>query len=253
MLRFITLPLLFVTLSLSAQVKYGTITYLRTTEMEWKSDNEVETPQDKEIKAMMQQMRASGAFNQEYTATFGPGEFNCVQKVKEPAEASSESGDIVIMVSIGGENPTHFYTNTEANTILNTDMILDKAFLVSGEAPTVDWTLTNEKVAPGEATAGLDLLIATGITDQNDTIRAGYAPSLPADVGPLNYHGLPGAIITLEIPRGKKTVVYRATNIQLSPSTIEIVQPTEGKEISLVKFRKEREKRNKIMERRYRN
>jgi len=132
-------------------------------------------------------------------------------------------------------------------------MILDKAFLVSGEAPTVDWTLTDEKIAPSEATAGLDLRIATGITDQNDTIRAGYAPSLPADVGPLNYHGLPGAIITLEIPKGKEKIVYRATNIELSPAPKEVAQPTEGKSISLVKFRKEKEKRNKIMERKYRN
>jgi len=45
MLRFLTLPLLFVALSLSAQVEYGTITYLQTSEMEWKTENEVETPQ----------------------------------------------------------------------------------------------------------------------------------------------------------------------------------------------------------------
>lgn len=245
MLRLFILPLFLLAFTLSAQVEYGTITYLRTSEMKWESQNEVETPQDKQIKAMMAQMAASGAFNQEYRATFGPGEFNCVQQVKDPAEASTESGDMVIVVSTGGEDPSHFYTNIKDEVILNSDLIIDKRFLVSGDAPTIQWTLTNEKIPPSEATASLDLLTATGITEKNDTIYAGYAPSLPVDVGPLNYHGLPGAIITLEIPNGKNTTVFRATSIELSSEPLEVAQPTEGKTISLEKFRKEREKRSK--------
>lgn len=86
--------LTFITsLSLTAQVQYGKLTYLRTTEITWESDNEIETPQDKQIKAMMAQMRSSGAFDKTYQATFSPTAFNCVEQKKEQAEATTELGN----------------------------------------------------------------------------------------------------------------------------------------------------------------
>ena len=255
MLRFLTIILFFLgTLNLSAQVKYGKITYLQTSEMVWESENEIETPQDKQIKEMMSKMQAGGAFNKNYEATFSPTAFNCVEIKKEAAEMSVDLGDgssITVMTS--DDPPVHYHTNTATGGITNRDNIFDRSFLVTGQPAAVEWTLTGEKVAPSEMTAGLDLLLATGITDTNDTITAGYAPSMPVQVGPLNYYGLPGAIITLEIPKGKSKIVYRATGIELSSEPVDVEQPTEGKAVSLEKFRKEKTKREKAMERTYRN
>ena len=247
------LTLLIAVCSLTAfcQVEYGTIIYLRTSEVVWQPDNEdgVETPHDKQIRQMMEKMQASGAFNQEYQATFAPGAFNCIEVPKEPAEASTENGDMVIVVQTGNEEPSHYYTNTEDGTILNTDYIYDRQFLVSGQPAPIEWELTGEKVPPSEMTAGLDLLIATGVSETGDTLIAGYAPSLPVEVGPLNYHGLPGAIITLEIPREKEKTVYRATGIQLSAEPVSVEMPTEGKEVTLEKFREQRKKKQKAVRR----
>lgn len=254
MLRYLLLPFLFLSAALTAQVQYGKITYLRTSEVVWESENEVETAQDKQIREMMAKMKSSGAFNKTFNATFSPTAFNCIEEYKDPTEMTTDlGGGASIMVMTGDEDPAHFYTNTETGEILNTDFIFDKGFLVSGKPAPVQWTLTGKKVAPGEMTAGLDLLLATGITETNDTVTAGYAPSLPAMVGPMNYYGLPGAIITLEIPNGKSKTVYRATGIEISPGPVEVKLPADGKPIDLKKYREQKAKREKAMKRKFRH
>lgn len=240
MKQFTLILFFFTSCSLIAQVQYGTIDYVRSTEMEISGD----MAENKEIKAMLAQMSASGAFNRNYQATFGPGQFNCMEKVKEAAENTKElSGGNSITIMAGTQNLVGFFTNTETGEVLNTDNILDKSFLVSGELPALEWTITEETVAPSEATVGLDLKIATAITPTGDTLTAGFAPSLPVQVGPLNYYGLPGAIITLEQKSGGPVVMFRATNISLSTEPLEITKPTEGKPISLEKYRQEVSKR----------
>ncbi|MBC6996489.1 GLPGLI family protein [Neolewinella lacunae] len=228
---------------LLAQVQHGTITYLRTTEVSLTMDND-DPGADKVMQEMMAQMSASGAFNKTFNAHFSPTEFSCEEEYKKPTEIKSElSGGRVVVMMTGDSDPAHYHTNTQTGEVTNKDFILDKSFLVSGKKPVVEWKLTGEKIAPSEQTAGLDLLVATGISAEGDTLIAGYAPSLPVQVGPLNYYGLPGAIITLRIPRNGQETVYRATTLSVSPEPLEIKKPTEGKPISYDKFLKEREKR----------
>ena len=245
-----TLFLLVLSVSLFAQVKYGQIEYLQSSEIiftpEGEEDDE-ENAQNKQIREMIAKMNASGAFNKNYVATFSPTEFNFVQQVKPPAEMRSESGGVEMVVMTGDEEPAHFYTQTETNEVLNTDRILDKSFLVSGQEAPLEWTITGKKVAPSEATVGLDLKIATAVTPLGDTITAGFAPSVPVQVGPKNYFGLPGAIITLEIPNGKSKTVFRATKMTLSPEALPVEKPEGGKKITLKKFREEKIKRYKTM------
>lgn len=240
--------------TLSAQVKYGKITYVRTSEFTVQMNEDTPSPQDKQINEMMAKMQASGAFNKTFHSTFSPEAFNCMEEYKDPAEMTSELGSgMVISVVTGDEDPAHFYTNISTGEIMNTDFIFDRGFLVTGAPDPIEWELTGEKVAPSEMTAGLDLLLATGVNSEGDTVIAGYAPSLPAQVGPLNYHGLPGAIITLEIPKGQSSTMYRATGIEVSPEPLEIEKPTDGKPISLEKFREQKKKREKTMMREIRH
>lgn len=254
-MKKLTLLLLLVSSFLSAQVEYGKITYLRSSEMTMTFGNDdKEDPgkaaQNKQIREMMAKMQSSGAFNKTFFATFSPTEFNCMEEYKDPAEMTTDlGGGTTIMIMSSDEDPMHYYTDTKTGDVLNSDFIFDKGFLVSGNKARLDWTLTKEKVAPSEMTAGLDLLLATTITAEGDTLIAGYAPSLPANVGPLNYYGLPGAIITLEIPNGKNKTVYRATNIEVSSTPLEIAKPTEGKAIKLDKFLEQKAKKEGMMHR----
>lgn len=241
MRQFTLLLFLLAGLSLSAQVKYGTIDYVRTTEMAFGGDFE----NNKEIQEVISKMAASGAFNRNYRATFSPDQFNFMEKSKDEASVTKElSGGDQIKIMTATRDLTGFFTNTETRAIANTENILDKSFMVTGTLPAIEWTITDQKVAPSEETVGLDLKIATAITSFGDTLEAGFAPSLPVQVGPLNYYGLPGAIITLKVQNGRTPVMYRATSLSLSNEPLEISKPTEGKAIGLEKFQKEKAKKS---------
>jgi GLPGLI family protein len=234
-------------LALTAQVNYGTIDYIRSVEREFKIEGMEE---NKEIQAMIAKMAASGAFTENYRATFGPEGFTFIQQVKDPTEMESEmGGGAMIVIATGGEDPSHHSTNTKTGEILNTDYIFDKGFLISGKAPELKWEMTGESISPSDATIGLDLKVATAITEAGDTITAHYAPSIPVQVGPNNIYGLPGAIMVLQIPQKDGMLTYRATSMELSAEPLELVRPTEGKKISREKFKTEQEKRQRTVTR----
>lgn len=235
---------------LRAQVSYGTIDYVKTTEQNVTIEGMEE--ENKAIKEMMAQMAAAGAFTTNYKATFAPEGFTFVQQVKPVTSMEAEmGGSNTIMIETGGENPSHHHTNTKTGATTNKQLIFDKVFLVEGNEAALKWMETGETVAPSDGTMGLELKLATAITPAGDTVTAGYAPALPVKVGPLNYYGLPGAIITLRIPKGKNVTVFSATAMEVSNEPLELVKPTEGKKIDPEKFRAERIKRNKMMERQY--
>lgn len=247
MKNLLLLLCLFSTLSITAQVSYGTIDYIRSVERELKIEGMEE---NKEIQAMIAKMAASGAFTENYRATFTPEGFTFIQQVKEASEMESEmAGGGIIVIATGGEDPSHHSTNTKTGEILNTDHIFDKSFLISGTAPKLEWEMTGESIPPSDATIGLDLKVATAITEAGDTITAHYAPSIPVQVGPNNTYGLPGAIMVLQIPQEDGLLTYRATSMQLSAEPLELVKPTEGKKITREKFRSEQKKRQRTMTR----
>lgn len=251
MKQFATLLILFFALNLNAQVQYGTIDYVRQTEFTMAASSDV--VDDKVMKKIQQQMASAGAFTNNYRATFSPVGFTFAEVPKESVSIESDlgGGNMIIMETGGGELSS-FYTDTKAETMINRNFIFDKGFLVEGSAKPLEWTITDESVPPSEATVGLDLKIATAVTPEGDTVTAGFAPSLPVQVGPRNYYGLPGAIITLRIP-GKTggAMLYRAISLELSPDPLPLVKPTEGKKISVEKFRAEKAKRQKTVKRQF--
>lgn len=232
-------------LHLGAQVEYGTITYTKTNDVVVKTEEDDDLV-SKEIREMMAQMRASGAFAEIHLATFTPEGFTCVQQEKKSSSKQMETtSGMIIRVETDNSTLTHYHTDLKAKEVTNTEFIFDKKFLVNGPVEMVHWTLTGEKIPPSEATAGLDLLVATGISSSGDTLRAGYAPSLPVQVGPKNYYGLPGAIILLELQKGGQITRYQATGIELSPTPLELLVPTEGKKTTPSKYLKDKKKRQK--------
>lgn len=249
MKQFATLLFLFFAINLNAQVQYGTIDYVRVSEM---STASVDGVDDKVMSAMMEKLAASGAFTENFTATFTPEGFTFIQKAKENASVETEmAGGGIMIMEMGDDAPIHFHTNTVTGELTNHDFIFDKGFLVQGKKEPIEWTFTDKTVPPSEGTVGLDLKIATAITADGEVLEAGYAPSLPIQVGPGNYYGLPGAIITLRVSKGtgKSSTFYRATALTTSSEPLALIRPTEGKKIAQEKFMEERNKREKAMHR----
>jgi GLPGLI family protein len=247
MKQLVTILFLLLAVNLHGQVEFGTIDYVRVSEMSVASIDGVD---DKVMLDMMEKLEASGAFTKNFIATFTPEGFSFVQKEKEKASVETEiAGGGIMIMETGDDDLTHFYTNMVTGEVTNRDFIFDKGFLVHGKNELLEWTLTDRTVPPSEATVGLDLKIATSTTAEGEVLEAGYAPSLPVQVGPGNYCGLPGAIITLRISNGtgKSSTFYRATALTISSEPLILVTPTEGKKISKEKFMEELSKRGKGM------
>ena len=228
--------------SLTAQVSNGTIDYVQTMEFELPDELAEDADNNKQIKDAFASLRSGGAFDDNFRATFTPEGFSFVEQIKEVTSRTIEmAGGGVMQIETGGGEPKHFYTDLTTGAIKNTTFIMDRKFLVDGTPEKLNWILTDETIAPSEATIGLELKIAKAANAQGDTVVAGYAPALPVQVGPENYYGLPGAIITLRIPGTENNVkVYRATAMSVLPEAPTLEVPTEGKAISLSKFYKEK-------------
>jgi hypothetical protein len=82
------------------------------------------------------------------------------------------------------------------------------------------------------------------------TVTAWYAPEIPVNTGPAEYHGLPGLI--LEVSDGTTTMM--CSKVVLNPKkSISIEEPTKGKKITQKKYDVMMEKKMKEMQEQRRN
>ncbi|MGB3799270.1 MAG: GLPGLI family protein [Lewinella sp.] len=217
----------------TAQVSYGSVTY--TASPEFKIDGlEEELPQTDQIAKMLHDLKASGGFDKQFSLTFTPGAF--VFEESREKDQTVEDGGMTVTIMRNLTEPDVFYTDTETATYTNQEAIADKLFLHSGAIPSVDWTLQDNQIPASDATLGFDLKTATAITPEGDSLIAAYAPALPLQFGPINYYGLPGAILQLDVCRDESCTRYRATNLRIMAVQPSLLPPTEGKEVSREKF-----------------
>ena len=64
---------------------------------------------------------------------------------------------------------------------------------------------------------------------------AWFTPQIPVSFGPLDFNGLPGLVIRVEMAGGR---TFSASKIVLNPNEkMEIIKPTKGKRISEAQFK----------------
>ncbi|WP_116124561.1 hypothetical protein [Lewinella sp. IMCC34183] len=235
---FLLSGFLLLTSSAAAQATYGELIYTRTDALPTKGIGDGAL--NGKMQELLGQLHASGGTTRRYHLRFSPGAFEFRELHQPPREI--ESGGIRIMVNNGPTPPDRFYTDTHTHEIHNSEAIADRMFQYGGPAPTVAWTLTGESVPASAATLGFPLLVARAVTITGDTLLARYAPALPVSFGPLNYYDLPGAILQLEITGPGYHRSYRAETLELSAEPLDIAPATEGKEVSIDEFNRQRNK-----------
>lgn len=122
------------------------------------------------------------------------------------------------------------YQNKNQNLLLFQSHLDGKTkYLVYDSLPKWEWHL----VDTSKTILGYQCKKAV-LRRNNSTIIAWYAPSLPTNLGPMDFNGLPGLILELY------DLSYNNTNTatQISFEPINIVAPTKGKRISQEAFRK---------------
>jgi GLPGLI family protein len=234
-LFFFVLLTTLLTVEATAQVQFGEVTYLRTFTSRADSDMLNNSDLPKAIRDQMATLVANGAFDKRYTLTFAPGRYLYAEQPQEDIEIDG-GGSGSIVIHSGSTAPQQWYTDRRDGSFTNSENIADRQFLVSGQLPEVDWTITERQIAPSEATGGFDLQVAEAILENGDTLLAGFARAIPVAFGPMNYGGLPGAILQLTVYREEVIINYTVADFALLPEELELAVPTEGKPVSREKF-----------------
>ena len=224
---------------LPAQVKYGTVNYTASPSFTVSSTGE-ELPGGDKIEKMLRDLHAGGGFDKQYSLTFTPDAF--VFRERDEKDQTVEEGDLTVTILRNQTDPEIFYTDTETDTYTNQEAIADQLFLHDGSVPPLAWTLQDATLPASDATLGFDLRTATAVTESGDTLTAAYAPALAVPFGPLNYYGLPGAILQLDVCRVGKCTRYRAVSMEVRSERPDLELPRKGKKVNRQSFLRARDK-----------
>ena len=260
--KIITVFILAITTNVMAQDFQGIATYKSQRKVDIKLDStQVNSEMHQRMMAMMKKQ-----FEKTYNLTFNKEE--SVFKEEERLEAPQPQGMIMVMVETGGSDV--MYKNTKEKRYTNQNESFSKLFLIQDKLEDLKWELGTETKNIGDytcykATFKREVEVRQGgisINGDKDldkeikpvmkeiTVTAWYAPEIPVNTGPAEYHGLPGLI--LEVNDGTTTMM--CSKVVLNPKkSISIEEPTKGKKITQKKYDVMMEKKMKEMQEQRRN
>jgi len=68
------------------------------------------------------------------------------------------------------------------------------------------------------------------MTDSLDTVSVWFTPIIPLSIGPLNYYGMPGAVLEVNINHGLEMITATAITPEVDKDAM--VKPKDGKEVT---------------------
>lgn len=141
-----------------------------------------------------------------------------------------------------GREERTLYKNFTDDKLIDSRDFMQKKFLIKGFINSHKW-----KVGPGtKEILGNVCMKAYYQADSITYITAWFTPTIPISNGPLDYHGLPGLILQIDINNGEQTIT--ATEfIKIDDSSSSISPPDKGKEITSHEFEKIRKEKMKEM------
>lgn len=134
-----------------------------------------------------------------------------------------ESPKLPIWWLLGPAKENNVYTDLEHNRRQSIKSVFEQNFLISDSLDNIDWRISDEM----RTIAGMECRKAVGRICDSVYVVAFYTDEIPVSGGPESFHGLPGMILGLAIPRLHTT--WFATKIQLSaPVAKDFEIPTRG-------------------------
>lgn len=209
--------------------------------------------------ALMNQMkeRLKSHFEKDYTLKFNKTEslYTENEKLQTP---SAEGGGVRVEISSGSND---LFKNTAEGTYARQIEMMGKLFLIKDKLEAPEWKLEKETKKIGKytcfkATRTKEITqreFASNEDEVKETKKeivttVWYTPEIPVQHGPAEYWGLPGLI--LEVQEDKFSIL--CSEIVLNPKdTMEIEEPTKGKEVNQEEYDKIQEEKSKEMMERY--
>ena len=249
--------------SISAQEFSGSATYKthRKSSIELDSTTMAANPGiQKQLEAQMRKM-----FQKTYILDFTKSESMFKQKQELDGPKVPKSNGAIIMIGGMAGGTDVLYKNIKEKRMANKTDLMGKIFLIKDNLVSYDWELTGETKNIGNYTCykavfekeeeSIDIKMIDGEVKEEKgikkrTIIAWYTTDIPISNGPKNYGGLPGLI--LEVNDGNETIM--CSELVLNPSkTIDIKEPTKGKQVSRKKFSEISLEKTKAMMNRFRS
>lgn len=222
---FLCFPLL-----LSAQ-EQGTITYEQVTQLKIELDGEMamimkDLPTENKSKFVLYRSNNELIYR------------NMEESEKEDVHMAHD-GDVQMDFRI--QMPENIlYVDLESKETVEQKEFLGKKFLINGKMKDHQWKLT------GKSKMVMDYPCQQAILqDTSQQVTAWFAPTIPWQLGPQDYHGLPGLILELELADSDR--VIKATNISTEPVEQKLEKPKKGKVVTMEEFEKIRDEKLKEM------
>lgn len=210
----------FQVLCLCAQ--QGTITYERKMNLHRRM-------QDEQMKAMVPEFRLS-----KHMLVFSDNVsvYKAMKQEDAPDPFEGNNGGGRMMIRIGpGENGVLF-KNFATSQIHEQTEFADKTYIIDDTIRTQPWKLASEtKQILGHNCKKAVMKTATG-----NEVVAWYAEDISSPIGPENYSGLPGAVLSVDVNNGE--IVFTASSLKAEADKKELSEPKTGKHISRVEFQK---------------
>ena len=254
---------LFITGTMFAQDFSGRATYKTHRKSSFKLDSTIMATNPgikNQLEAQMRKM-----FQKTYILDFTKSEsmFKQKQELDGPKVPKSNGAIIMIGGMAGGRDV--LYKNIKEKRMANKTDLMGKIFLIKDNLVSYDWELTGETKNIGNYTCykavfekeeeSVEIKMIDGEVKEEKgmkkrTIVAWYTPDVSISNGPKNFGGLPGLI--LEVNDGNETIM--CSELVLNPSkTIDIKEPTKGKQVSREKFSEISLEKTKAMMNRFRS
>ncbi|MEM6646535.1 MAG: GLPGLI family protein [Bacteroidota bacterium] len=156
-------------------------------------------------------------------------------------ELDNGNGTIQLRFAGAGRDENATYIDFDEQQSIEKKDFLGRTFLISGDAHTLPWRLTDER------SEFLGYVAQKAVaTRDTTTIEAWFTPEIPVPAGPNSYGGLPGLILVLTIDDGRTT--YVAEEVTLAALEEPIEAPKKGREVSSAEFKQIVEEKMKEMQ-----
>ena len=251
MKRLITLSFLLFSIVLFSQRKFeGKATYMSKTSMDMSRFDKMPEQRKKQMMA-----RFKNFLEKTYTLSFNKSESAFKENVK--LDAPGTSGPSWCRSNGQGS----IYKNLKDKKMIEDTEQFSKRFRIVEDMEIPQWEMTGETRQIGQYTCYKATMVkvdntidwgsifsrrgrnnqkkdSTKVKEEKPAIKtqivtAWYTPQIPVSAGPADYWGLPGLI--LEINAGRTTML--CTEIVINPeNSIEIKEPSKGKEVSRDEF-----------------
>ena len=214
--------LLLLPFGLSAQTRQGVIVYERKVDVH-------RTIQDEQMKAMIPRFQI-GAYEVLFKDSIAV--YKAMPKDEAPDPFDNNTGGNHFVFRFGGGDDGVLYRNYSSGRLLEEATLAEKKYIITDTIRQQPWKLSDETTT----FLGHPCKKATTTTPRGGKVVAWYTGDIPVPVGPEQFSGLPGAILSLEVDDG--TVVFTAKTIDDKVDNRDLKAPGNGRLITRADYQK---------------